>query len=49
MNVDGYYDSLLIFIDKVVEDWFIKPVAPHIIVFSPTKKELIRKIEMRKK
>ena len=27
LNVDGYYDSLLAFIDQAVEDGFISPSA----------------------
>eukprot|EP01018_Ginkgo_biloba_P019674 Gb_31493 [translate_table: standard] len=45
LNVDGYYNSLLSFIDKAVDDGFIKPAARHIIVSAPTAKELVRKLE----
>ncbi|GLJ23742.1 hypothetical protein SUGI_0450220 [Cryptomeria japonica] len=45
LNVDGYYNSLLCFIDKAVEEGFIKPAARHIIVSAPTAKELVRKLE----
>nr|CAD1843669.1 unnamed protein product [Ananas comosus var. bracteatus] len=45
LNVDGYYNSLLCFIDKAVEDGFISPSARHIIVLAPTAKELVKKLE----
>ncbi|GJZ95993.1 cytokinin riboside 5'-monophosphate phosphoribohydrolase LOG3 [Tanacetum coccineum] len=44
-NVDGYYNSLLSFIDKAVEEGFIDPSARHIIVSAPTAKVLVRKLE----
>ncbi|KAF2300625.1 hypothetical protein GH714_014559 [Hevea brasiliensis] len=45
LNVDGYYNSLLSFIDKAVEEGFISPSARHIIVSAPTPKELVKKME----
>ncbi|KAK4255106.1 hypothetical protein QN277_008144 [Acacia crassicarpa] len=45
LNVDGYYNSLLTFIDKAVEEGFISTSARHIIVSAPTPKELIKKME----
>ncbi|XP_072958473.1 cytokinin riboside 5'-monophosphate phosphoribohydrolase LOG1-like [Typha angustifolia] len=45
LNVDGYYNSLLSFIDKAVEEGFINPTARHIIVLAPTAKELVKKLE----
>ncbi|GFP83168.1 cytokinin riboside 5'-monophosphate phosphoribohydrolase log3 [Phtheirospermum japonicum] len=45
LNVDEYYDSLLSFIDKAVEEGFISPNARHIIVSAPTAKELVKKLE----
>ncbi|MQL82325.1 hypothetical protein Taro_014805 [Colocasia esculenta] len=45
LNVDGYYNSLLTFIDKAVEEGFISPSARHIIVSAPTSKELVKKLE----
>lgn len=45
LNVDGYYNPLLAFIEKAVEEGFIKPTAQHIIVLAPTPKELIEKLE----
>lgn len=45
LNVDGYYNALLSFIDKAVEEGFIKPTARHIIVLAPTPKELLNKLE----
>ncbi|KAG6762017.1 hypothetical protein POTOM_032501 [Populus tomentosa] len=45
LNVDGYYNSLLSFIDKAVEEGFINPSARHIIVSAPTPRELVKKME----
>ncbi|XP_010264655.1 PREDICTED: cytokinin riboside 5'-monophosphate phosphoribohydrolase LOG1-like isoform X1 [Nelumbo nucifera] len=45
LNVDGYYNSLLSFIDKAVEEGFVSPSARHIIVSAPTAKELVKKLE----
>ncbi|XP_022860079.1 cytokinin riboside 5'-monophosphate phosphoribohydrolase LOG3 [Olea europaea var. sylvestris] len=45
LNVDGYYDSLLSFIDKAVEEGFISSTARHIVVSAPTVKELVKKME----
>nr|BAB08387.1 lysine decarboxylase-like protein [Arabidopsis thaliana] len=46
LNVDGYYDALLLFIDKAVEEGFILPTARHIIVSAPTARELFIKLEL---
>lgn len=45
LNVDGYYNSLLSFIDKAVDEGFIAPAARSIIVSAPTAKELMSKLE----
>ncbi|KAI4366322.1 hypothetical protein MLD38_022209 [Melastoma candidum] len=45
LNVDGYYNSLLSFIDKAVDEGFIAPSAGHIIVSAPTAHELLSKLE----
>ncbi|KAK8994623.1 hypothetical protein V6N11_045698 [Hibiscus sabdariffa] len=45
LNVDGYYNSLLSFIDKAVEEGFVSPSARQIIVSAPTAKELVKKLE----
>ncbi|XP_077246313.1 putative cytokinin riboside 5'-monophosphate phosphoribohydrolase LOG6 isoform X2 [Tasmannia lanceolata] len=45
LNVDGYYNSLLTFIDKAVDDGFIKPLQRDIIVSAPNAKELVQKLE----
>lgn len=47
LNVDGYYNALLSFIDKAVEEEFISPNARHIIVSAPTAKELVKKLEAK--
>ncbi|KAL1345467.1 hypothetical protein HN51_019199 [Arachis hypogaea] len=45
LNVDGYYNSFLSFIDKAVEEGFISPKARHIIVSAPTPKDLVKNME----
>ncbi|XP_008813587.1 cytokinin riboside 5'-monophosphate phosphoribohydrolase LOG3-like [Phoenix dactylifera] len=45
VNVDGYYNSLLAFVDKAVDDGFIKPFQRHIIVSAPSARELVQKLE----
>lgn len=46
INVDGYYNSLLTFIDKAVDDGFISPSQRSIIVSAPNAKELVQKLEV---
>ncbi|EMS49658.1 hypothetical protein TRIUR3_33975 [Triticum urartu] len=45
LNVDGYYDSLLAFIDRAVEEGFVAPAARKIIVAAPTPGELLAALE----
>ncbi|XP_038973260.1 cytokinin riboside 5'-monophosphate phosphoribohydrolase LOG1-like isoform X2 [Phoenix dactylifera] len=45
LNVDGYYNYLLSFIDKAVDEGFITPAARHIIISAPTAHELLCKLE----
>ncbi|KGN62667.1 cytokinin riboside 5'-monophosphate phosphoribohydrolase LOG1 [Cucumis sativus] len=45
LNVDGYYNSLLSFIDKAVDEGFVSPAARSIIVSAPTPHALITKLE----
>ncbi|KAM0944588.1 putative LOG family protein [Dioscorea sansibarensis] len=45
LNIDGYYNSLLLFIDQAVEEGFIKPTARHIIISASNAKELLEKLE----
>ncbi|MBA0850402.1 hypothetical protein Goshw_029159 [Gossypium schwendimanii] len=45
INVDGYYNYLLTFLDKAVDDGFIKPPQRHIVVSAPTATELVQKLE----
>lgn len=49
LNVDGYYNSLLSFIDKAVDEGFIMPSARHIIVSAQTAHELLSKLEVNRK
>ncbi|KAH7650945.1 Cytokinin riboside 5'-monophosphate phosphoribohydrolase LOG protein [Dioscorea alata] len=46
VNVDGYYNSLLSFIDKVLEKGFINLAAWQIIISSSNAKELIENIKV---
>ncbi|XP_057500172.1 cytokinin riboside 5'-monophosphate phosphoribohydrolase LOG5-like [Actinidia eriantha] len=45
LNVDGYYNYFLTFIDKAVDDGFIKPSQRHIFISAPNAKELVQKLE----
>ncbi|KAE8700891.1 Cytokinin riboside 5'-monophosphate phosphoribohydrolase LOG7 [Hibiscus syriacus] len=45
LNVDGYYNSLLCFMDKAVDEGFISPTARRIILSASTAKQLIRQLE----
>lgn len=45
LNVDGYYNILLTFIDKAVEEGFVSFAARRIIVSAPTADELIRELQ----
>lgn len=46
LNVDGYYNSLLAFIDKAVDEGFVTPAARHIIVSAHTAQDLMCKLEV---
>uniref|UniRef100_A0A0D9XGC3 Cytokinin riboside 5'-monophosphate phosphoribohydrolase n=1 Tax=Leersia perrieri TaxID=77586 RepID=A0A0D9XGC3_9ORYZ len=45
LNVDGYYDFLLAFVDKAVGDGFIRPSQRHLFVSAPDATSLVRKLE----
>ncbi|PHT58351.1 Cytokinin riboside 5'-monophosphate phosphoribohydrolase LOG4 [Capsicum baccatum] len=45
LNVNRYYNSLLSFIDKDVEEGFINLNARQVIVSAPTTTELVEKLE----
>ncbi|KAK0585911.1 hypothetical protein LWI29_036192 [Acer saccharum] len=45
LNVDGYYNSLLSFVDKAVDEGFISPTARRIIISAPTAQQLVRQLE----
>lgn len=45
LNVAGYYNSLLWFVDEAVEEGFVGPDARHIVVSAPTATELVNKLE----
>jgi predicted Rossmann-fold nucleotide-binding protein len=44
--MDSYYNSLLSFIDKVVDEGFIMTPAHHLIISAPTANELVQKLEV---
>ncbi|WOK93422.1 cytokinin riboside 5'-monophosphate phosphoribohydrolase LOG1 [Canna indica] len=46
LNVDDYYNSLMAFIDKAVEDGFIQPYQRHLFVSAPDAKDLVQKLEV---
>ncbi|KAD5960300.1 hypothetical protein E3N88_11772 [Mikania micrantha] len=46
LNVEGYYNSLLSFIDKAVDEGFVTPNARRIIVSAQTAHELLSKLEV---
>lgn len=46
LNVDGFYDSLLSFIDLAVDEGFISEEARRIIISASGAKELVRKLEV---
>ncbi|KAG1367600.1 Cytokinin riboside 5'-monophosphate phosphoribohydrolase LOG [Cocos nucifera] len=45
LNVDGFYNSLLSFIDMAVDEGFVSQNARSIIISAPSVKELISKLE----
>lgn len=45
LNVDGYYDCLLLLFDNGVKEGFIKPSARSIVVSAPNAEELLTKME----
>ncbi|TKV98817.1 hypothetical protein SEVIR_8G000233v4 [Setaria viridis] len=45
LNVDGYYDSLLSFVDRAVEEGFVTPAARHIVVAAHTPHDLLAMLE----
>ncbi|URE36818.1 Cytokinin riboside 5'-monophosphate phosphoribohydrolase [Musa troglodytarum] len=45
LNVDGFYNSLLSFLDMAVDEGFISQAARHIIISSHSAKELMGKLE----
>ncbi|KAK3226973.1 hypothetical protein Dsin_006835 [Dipteronia sinensis] len=45
LNVDGFYNSLLSFVDKAVDEGFISQIARRIIISAPTAQQLVRQLE----
>ncbi|CAL9104311.1 unnamed protein product [Musa textilis] len=46
LNVDGYYDKLLAFIDKAVDDGFIQPIQRRLVVSASNAGDLVQKLEV---
>ena len=46
LNVAGYYDSLLAFLDNAVGEGFIQPAARHIFVSADNAYDLMRVLEV---
>ncbi|RRT64416.1 hypothetical protein B296_00014305 [Ensete ventricosum] len=46
LNVDGYYNSLLAFIDKAVDDGFIQPIQRRLVVSASNAGDLVQKLEV---
>ena len=46
LNVDGFYDSLLTFIDKAVDEGFVSSTARRIIVSARTAPQLLQLLEV---
>ncbi|XP_015072440.1 cytokinin riboside 5'-monophosphate phosphoribohydrolase LOG7 [Solanum pennellii] len=45
LNVEGYYNSLLSFLDKAMDEGFISPIARKIIVSAQTAQQLVKQLE----
>lgn len=48
LNVKGYYNSLLSFLDKAVDEGFISPITHRIIVYATTPEQLLKQLEVIK-
>lgn len=46
LNADGFYDTLLTFFDKQLEEEFFDNSARSIVVSAPTASELLDKLEV---
>ena len=46
LNVDGYYDPLLAFVDKAVHEGFVTPAERSIIVDAHTPHDLLDKLQV---
>lgn len=47
LNINGYYDSLLEFLDHAVSEGFIKPMHRHTLLVSSSATELLEQILQR--
>jgi predicted Rossmann-fold nucleotide-binding protein len=49
LNVNGYYEPLLMLFEKALEVRYLNDAARLILVSAPTPKELINKMEVSKR
>jgi hypothetical protein len=45
LNVNGFYDNLLSFLDQAVEQEFVTSLARKIIIFAATAEQLIDQLQ----
>ena len=45
LNINGFFDKLLVFIDRMVEDQFLKPIHRDMILVSGDPEELLVKMK----
>ncbi|GJW02652.1 cytokinin riboside 5'-monophosphate phosphoribohydrolase LOG7 [Tanacetum coccineum] len=46
LNVEGYYNSLVLSIDKAIDEGFISPTARKMIVSAPNAKQVPRDLQV---
>jgi predicted Rossmann-fold nucleotide-binding protein len=46
MNVDGYFDTLLAFFDKALDEGFLNLASRQIVVSASTASDLLSKMEV---
>lgn len=46
MNVDGYFDTLLAFFDKALDEGFLNLASRQIVVSASTASDLLTKMEV---
>jgi uncharacterized protein (TIGR00730 family) len=45
LNVEGFYDPLLVWLDKMVEDGYLKPQHRHLLKVATTPEDLLNLLE----